>query len=238
MPLAKKDRDKAAFVTHQGLYNFKVLPFGLCNAPATFESLMDRVLKVLQWQTCLVYIDDVIVFGKDVDSAFIHLKEIFQRLKEAQLKLKPKKCSLFKISVSFLGHVVSRDGIQCNPDKVSAVEEWPRPQNLKELRSFLGLCSYYRRFIQECSEIMAPLIHLTKKKVKFRWDEKCEVAFGKIKQALVQAPILAYPTSEDTFILDTDASAYSVGAVLSQVQHGEEKVIAYASKTLRDGQRN
>ena len=124
--------------------------------------------------------------------------------------------------------MVSRDGIQCNPDKVSAVEKWPRPQNLKELGSFSGLCSYYRMFIQDCSEIMAPLIHLTKRIVKFRWDEKCEVAFSKIKQALVQAPV-AYPTSEDTFILDTDASAHSVGG---------EKIIAYASKTLRDGQTN
>ena len=148
VPLDKRDKDKAAFVTHKGLFNFKVLPFGLCNAPATFERLMERVLQGLLWQTCLVYIDDIIVFGKDFRSALMHLKEVFERLRQAHLKLKPKKCSLFGTSVSFLGHIVSRDGIHCDPSKIDVVRDWPSPNNLKELRSFLGLCSYYRRFIK------------------------------------------------------------------------------------------
>ena len=238
VPLDKRDKDKAAFVTHKGLFNFKVLPFGLCNAPATFERLMERVLQGLQWQTCLVYIDDIIVFGKDFRFALMHLKEVFERLRQAHLKLKPKKCSLFGTSVSFLGHIVSRDGIHCDPSKIDVVRDWPSPNNLKELRSFLGLCSYYRRFIKDFAEVVVPLVNLTRKRVHFRWDARCEKAFNQIKEALTQAPILAYPISDATFILDTDASSHSVGAVLSQIQHGEEKVIAYASRTLRAGQRN
>ena len=150
----------------------------------------------------------------------------------ARLKLNAKKCHLFKKRVVFLGHVVSDKGVSTDPEKISAVHEWPTPTSVSSLRSFLGLCSYYRRFVRGFSTIASPLHCLTEKGKDFVWTQECDVAFQRLKQALSQAPVLAYPTSEDTFVVDTDASNSGVGAVLSQVQDGEEKVIAYFSRSL------
>lgn len=190
------------------------------------------------WQTCLVYIADNIVFGKDFDSTLSHLQQVLQRFREAHLKLKPSKCALFQKSVNFLGHVVSAEGVRCDPSKISAIKDWPRPRNVREVRSILGLCGYYRRFIENFSEIAALLVNLTRKRVQFKWTDPCEKSFTQLKQALINAPILAYPTQDDPFILDTDASAHSVRAVLSQLQNGEQKVISYSSRTLSHSQRN
>ena len=151
---------------------------------------------------------------------------MFQRFKDANLKLKAAKCNLFQREVSFLGHVVSAEGIRCHQGKVESVKDWPEPSNVTEVRSFLGLASYHRKFIKNFSEKASPLTKLKKKEQPFVWDKRCQAAFDRMKQDLTTAPVLAYPRRDGTFILDTDASGYSVGAVLSQVQDGEEKVIA------------
>ena len=236
-PLKESDKSKTAFTTHQGLYHFNVMPFGLCNAPATFSRLMNLVLGGLNWTKCLCYLDDVIVFGTTFEIALRNLRDVFEALRKANLKLKPKKCSLFQTEVSYLGHRVSKAGISCDPNKISAVQNWPIPTNITEVRSFLGTAGYYRKFIPNFSSIASPLSQLTRKNKRFKWDENCQRAFDELKSLLVSAPILAYPTANGKFILDTDASETGLGGVLSQVQGGEEKVIAYGSISLQNSQR-
>jgi len=236
--MEESSKEKTAIATHKGLFQFCSMPFGLCNAPATFERLMELVLRGLHWTNCLVFIDDVIVFGTDFETTLKNLSMVFDRLRDAGLKLKVKKCHLFQKQVAFLGHVVSGDGISCDPGKVEDVSNWSLPKDVSEVRSFLGLASYYRKFIPDFAKIADPLTRLTKKDTKFAWDEPCQKAFQILKTLLVSAPILAYPTRDDTFVLDTDASAFGIGAVLSQIQNGQERVISYASKTLTQSQRN
>ena len=232
-----KDKEKTAFICRSGLYHFNVLPFGLCNAPATFERLMELVMAGLQWKVCLIYLDDIIVYGESFDQELERLKEVFQRLLKANLKLKAKKCALFQKSVNFLGHVVSEQGISADPSKIEAVKNWPVPQNLTEVRSFLGLCGYYRKFVCGFAGIAAPLHKLTEKGKRFQWNESCEKAFQTLKKSLIKTPVLAYPDESLNFILDTDASDTGIGAVLSQVQDGYERVIAYASRKLNKAER-
>ena len=159
-----KDKHKTAFATHLGLYHFNVMPFGLTNAPATFERLMDKVLGKLRWKKCLCYLDDVIVFGSTFCSALENLRMVFLKLRQANLKLKPKKCTLFQTEVAFLGHIVSNTGIKCSPEKTSAVKDWPKPENRSEVRSFVG---YYRHFISNFSKTAFPLNRLTRKGIPF-----------------------------------------------------------------------
>ena len=232
------DKEKTAFSTGSGLYQFTVMPFGLCNAPATFERLMEFVLRGLTWKTCLVYLDDVMVMGRNFREHLENLQEIFGRIRNAHLKLNPKKCLLFQKEVKFLGHVVSSDGIQTDPDKISAVRDWPRPSNIHELRSFLGLCTYYRRFVEGFADIAKPLHQLTEGKVKYQWTPECEASWRKLKAALCSSPVLAYPQQQGLYILDTDASNSAIGCVLSQIQNGQERVIEYFSKVLSKPERN
>ena len=227
-----EDIEKTAFTTSQGLYEFKVMPFGLANAPATFERLMESVLRGLQWEECLVYMDDIIVAGSSIEQCLQRLDHVFERLQAAGLKLKPSKCSFFRKNVTFLGHVVTEDGVHTDPEKIRHVKEWPVPKTVKEVRSFLGLCSYYRKFISGFAQMARPLNRLTEKTSSFVWDGACEESFTKLKEALTSAPVLAYPRQTGQFILDTDSSGWAAGAVLSQVQEGNEKVIAYFSKAL------
>ena len=231
-------RQKSAFSTNSGLYEWNVMPFGLCNAPATFERLMERILAGLHWETLLVYLDDIIVYGRTVEETNSRLEEVFKRMRLAGLKLKPSKCQLFRTQVDYLGHVVSAAGIQTDPAKVEAVKHWPTPKTQTQVRSFLGLASYYRRFIQDFAGKARPLQRLTEKNVAFKWDSDCDEAFGALKAALTSAPILAYPMPNGQFILDTDASAFALDAVLSQEQEGTERVVAYASKSLKRAERN
>ena len=230
-------KQKSAFCTTSGLYQFKVMPFGLTNAPATFQRLMERVLAGLQWQICLIYIDDVIIFSKSFDDHLDHLSTVFSCLKEAGLKLKPKKCFLFQNSVKYLGHIVSSKGISTDPDKTKVVDEWPTPHDVSNVKGFLGLCSYYRRFIPDFATVAKPLTHLTEKNVPFQWKEAEEESFQSLKKLLISSPVMSYPSSSSTFILDTDASNTGIGAVLSQIVDGDEKVIAYASRVLTKPER-
>ncbi|CAC5369122.1 unnamed protein product [Mytilus coruscus] len=235
----EKDRPKTAFSCHRGLFQFKVMPFGLCNAPSCFERLMEIVLQGYQWERCLCcYLDDVIIFGPTFEKALENVEFVFERFRQANLKLKPKKCSLFQHQVLFLGHLITDEGIACDPSKIEAVRDWPTPKNINEVRSFLGLAGYYRRFIPKFSEIASTLTHLTKKGIRFEWTTQCQESFECLKSKLISAPILNYPSETGQFILDTDASGHAIGAVLSQIQNGEEKVLAYNGKMLSDTQRN
>lgn len=230
-----RDAAKTAFSTREGLFEFEVMPFGHGNGPATFESLMEQVLRGLQWRECLVYLDDVIVFGSSFEVALWNLRHVFDRLQEAGLKLKPK-CAHFRKTAAFLGHVVSAKGVQYDLERVRAVQEWRRPGSVRDLRSFLGFTNYNRRFILDFATAAEPLTHLTRMHTPYRWTEECEQAFNGLRRCLTSAPVLAYPEADEKFILDTDASATGMGAVLSQIQGGEEKVIAYGSKNLRPTQ--
>ncbi len=226
------DKGKTAFVTEGGLFEFNVMPFGLCNAPATFERLMEKVLAGLHWKSCLLYIDDIIVFGADFSSHLARLEEVLHRVSNAGLKISPKKCEWFRPTVKFLGHIVSAEGVKTDPDKIKAVEEWPTPTKTRDVRAFLGLCSYYRKFVRGFADIARPLHKLTEKDKTFVWTAECEVAFNRLKQSLLNAPILSYPTPNDPFVLDTDASGFGLGSVLSQIREGREYVIAYYSHAL------
>lgn len=230
--MSEEDKPKTAFSTGNGLYQFTVMSFGLCNAPATFERLMEKVLSGLPWEVCLLYLDDIIVHGREFGEAIKRLRTVLQRLRDAGLKLSPKKCILFQQFVPFLGHVASNHGVTRDPKKIEAVRTWPSPRTAKDVKSFLGLCSYYRRFVHGFADIARPLFRLTENQREFRWTGECEDAFRRLKTLLTIAPILAFPTADGLFILDTDASNTGLGAVLSQVQEGEEKVIAFHSKSL------
>ena len=164
-----EDRQKAAFITRHDLFEFNVMPFGLCNAPATFERLMELVLSGLHWHICVIYLDDIIIFGKTFSEMIKNLDMVLERFAQAGLKLKSQKCQLFKKEVDFLGHVINEQGVHTNPQKIECVKNWPLPENIIELRSFLGLCSYYRRFIANYSHVANPLTRLTEKDQKFNW---------------------------------------------------------------------
>lgn len=238
VPLDNDAKLKSAFVVPGGLFQFEVMPFGLCNAPATFERLMETVLAGMQWKSLLIYLDDVIVFGSTVEEVVERLEAVFTRLREAKLKLKPKKCHLFRREVLYLGHVVSKEGVSTDPSKTEAVRNWPTPTSVTEVRSFLGLASYYRRFIHKFSDVAKPMTTLTKKETPFVWTEQCQTALQALKSKLTTAPILAYPRIGEGFLLDTDASKDAIGAVLSQEEEGRERVIAYASTTLSKAEQN
>ena len=231
-------KEYTAFATRQGLFHWNVMSFGLCNAPATFQRLMDRVLSNLNWKSCLVYLDDILVIGKTVEETMSRLEQVLGRLRDAGLKLKPSKCSLFQKELVYLGHVISGQGIQTDKDKIAAIVSWPPPKNLKELRSFLGLAKYYSQFVEKFADLAAPLYDLTKKTAKYKWSSDCQTAFDALKESLTTTPILAYPRDDCEFLLDTDASDRAIGAVLSQIQDGKERVIAYYSKMLSSTERN
>ena len=229
--------DKTTFITRKGAFKFKVLPFGLSNAPAVFQRLMNLVMQGLTWEACLVFLDDIIVLSSTFEQHLERLEAVFQRLRWANLKLKPSKCKLFQLKVKFLGSVVSEKGIEPDPDKLTAISEWPVPENLTEVRAFVGLASYYRRHVEGFSDIAKPLSELTKKNQPFLWGPEQQSAFDKLKYCLTHYPVLAPPIPGGKYIIDTDASDFAMGAVLQQEQHGTVRVIAYASKTFDAAER-
>ena len=231
VPLDADAQEKSAFTTRSGLWKWKVLPFGLTSAPATFQRLMEQVLHGLHWKTLLLYLDDVIVISPDFASHLKRLEDVFERLQDAGLKLKPTKCELLQDEVHYLGHVVSAEGVATDPDKIAAIREWEAPKDLKALQAFLGTAGYYRQYIPDFATIAKPLTRLTSGDNPWVWNMEEQTAFQRLKDGLVSAPVLGYPDPTLPYLLDTDASAVGVGAVLSQVQEGKERVIAYYSKT-------
>lgn len=237
VPLGADAQNKAAFITRGGLWKWKVLPFGLTSAPATFERLMETVLRGLHWKSLLVYLDDVIVFSTNIQEHCDRLASVLERLRAAGLKLKPSKCELFRSEVKYLGHVVSSEGVATDPAKVEAIANWAQPGCDTELKAFLGTVGYYRRFVPDFATIAKPLNQLCGKLTPYLWTEECEDAFQKLKAAMTKSPVLNYPDPALPFILDTDASQWGVGAVLSQERDGE-RVVAYFSKAHSPPEKN
>ena len=232
-------REKTAFVTHTGLYEFKVMPFGLCNAPATFQRLMEVVLAGLNRKQCFVYLDDILIISHNWEEHLENLQLVFDRLRRAGLRLKPKKCTFAQRKALYLGHIISEEGIEVDPEKVEKVRNYPIPNNLRSLQQFLGLVSYYRRFIPNCSKVTNPLHCLTRKDVPFIWSDSCQESFDRLKMLLTSTPVLAFPNFQQPFILETDASGIGLGAVLSQQQEdGSIRPSAYASRGLQKHERN
>ena len=209
--LDKKDREKSTFITRFGTYEFTVMPFGLCNAPATFQRLMDTVLRDILWQFVVVYIDNINVGSKTFDEHLHHLDQVFTRLEQAGLKLSPEKCFFFKDEIPFLGHVVSRNGIQTDPEKLRVIKEFPIPKDLTQLRGFIALASYYRKFVKKFSAIAEPLNRLLKKNVPYIWGQDQNAAFERLKECLMTPSILACPNFGKSFILYTDTSTFALG---------------------------
>lgn len=236
--LDPETRHKSAFVTHDGVYEFTRMPFGLRNAPMSLQMLMSQVLKGLNWKFVLCYIDDILVFSSSFSEHLDHLGQVFQRLRDANLTLKPSKCSFAVEKVVYLGHVISKDGVSVDIEKTEKVRSFPTPTTQKQLKSFLGLCNYYRRFVKDYAKICIPLNKLLKKdkKQKFApgdWSTECKTAFQTLKDALT-SPILGYPDMNKPFILSTDSSGSAIGFILGQRdKNGREFVVAYGGRALR-----
>ena len=234
---------KTAFATHCGLHEFKVMPFGLKNAPAVFQRLMQQVLADLnlpdQPEFVSVYIDDLLVFSRTLEEHIQHLKMVIARLLDYKLKLKSVKCKFIRQEVTYLGHTITPQGLKTGEENIRAVKEFPVPCDVHEVRRFLGLASYYRRFVPCFAKIAHPLHALTRKDAVFDWNSDCQSAFEELKERLTKAPVLAYPQLDKAFQLEMDASGLGVGAVLSQVQEdGKNHPIAYASRALSPCERN
>ena len=215
--LTKEAQPKTAFVVGgpQGAkYEFKVVPFGLTQAPAYFQRLIGEVLKGITF--AFGYLDDILIYSPDIETHLQHLRIIFQRLKEANLKLKESKCSFFKAHIQYLGHLISGNGIEPVPEKLQDMEAMPPPKTPKEVRQFLGLVGYYRKFVPRFSDIARPLTNLTKKDIVFKWTDECQKTFELLKELLMKEPILVYPDPARPYNLYTDASKYAWACVLTQ----------------------
>ena len=234
LKIKKEDIHKTAFRTRYGHYEFLVMPFGLTNAPAAFMDLMNRVFKNFLDQFVIVFIDDILVYSRSKEEHEEHLRIVLQTLRKNRLYAKFKKCEFWLEQVAFLGHVISKKGISVDPGKIEAVSNWPRPTNVHEVRSFLGLAGYYRRFVEGFSKIASSLTMLTRKNVKFQWSDACEKSFQELKRRLVTAPVLTIPSGSGGFVVYSDASKNGLGCVL--IQH--EKVVAYASRQLKEYEKN
>ena len=228
------DVPKTAFRTRYGHYEFLVMPFGLTNAPTAFMDLMNRVFRPYVDQFVVVFIDDILVYSKDAHEHEQRLKIVLETLREKKLYAKLSKCDFLLKEVSFLGHIVSAEGIRVDPAKIEAVVNWKSPQNVTEVRSFLGLAGYYRRFVRGFSVIASSLTKLLRKGIKFEWTDKCQNSFDQLKGMLVEAPVLTQPTSGKEYTLYSDASCIGLGCVLMQ----DGKVVAYASRQLKPHEQN
>ena len=222
------DIPKTAFMTHSGHYEWVVLPFGLTNAPTTFQNLMNDVFRPHLRNFILVFFDDILIYSKTWREHMEHLSLALKLLRDNTLVLNRKKCSFAKRQVEYLGHVISKLGVAPDADKIEAVQKWPRPTTIKQLRGFLGLSGYYKRFIMNYGKLAQPLTSLLKKEATFQWNEAVEEAFTALKMVLTRALVLALPNFAEQFVIKTDASSSGIGAILIQRGHS----IAYISKAM------
>ena len=237
LPLNPEDRSKAAFVCEEGLYEFNYLAFGLTNAPSIFSQLMDYILHGIKNKFATSYIDDVLVFSKDYTTHLSHLREVLTRIRDAGLKMNKAKCEFLKPELKFLGHSVSKDGLRPLKEKTEAISNMPPPTTHKGNRAFIGVTSYYRRYIDGFSRLVKPLLALNKKHAPFIWTDECQKAFDTLKDRLCNAPVLAYPDFSKPFALFTDASDDCIGGALTQVNDdGVYRPIHYLSHKLSDTQ--
>ena len=230
----ESDVPKTAFRTRYGHYEFLVMPFGLTNAPAAFMDLMNRVFQPYLDRFVIVFIDDILVYSGSSEEHSEHLRIVLQTLRERQLYAKLSKCQFWLDRVAFLGHVISVEGVSVDPQKIEAVVNWKPPKNVSEVRSFLGLAGYYRKFVEGFSKIAAPLTKLTRKDVKYDWVDACQKSFDELKSRLTSAPVLVLPNGRDGFVVYSDASRQGLGCVLMQ----NDRVIAYASRQLKKHEQN
>ncbi len=238
IPLNPEDSHKTAFITKYGLFEYVRMAQGLCGAPATYQRAMNLVLRGLLWKSNLAYMDDVICLGKTFKNHIKNVRDTFDRFRSYKLKLKPSKCLFFQKELDFLGRKAGRDGVSITQAKVQAVLDWTIPQNKTEVESFLGFVNYHRAHIPDLAEKARPLYELTLGEGQdICWEDVHQKAFEDLQMAVVTAPVLAYPTTDDIFILDTDSSDHSIGAELLQVQNGMERTIAYASQSLTPAQK-
>lgn len=234
------DIEKTAFKTRYGHFEFLVMPMGLCNAPATFQSLMNHIFRDCLDEFVVVYIDDLLIFSKTEEDHYRHIETVFKRLSENELYVGTKKCTFFAEEVEFLGLIVGKHGIRIGEDRTDAVRLWPKPSSITELRSFIGLLQFFRRFIKGFSEIAAPLTNLTRKGIGIaKWDKRCDEVFQEMKDKLSSAPILVPANWNKPFRCHTDASQFSIGGTLTQLDsNGHDRVIAYFSKRLSKAEEN
>ncbi|QRV79674.1 Retrotransposable element Tf2 protein [Ceratobasidium sp. AG-Ba] len=233
------DEWKTAFRTAYGIYEYLVMPFGLKNAPAVLQRMMNDIFRHLLGVTVVVYMDDILIFSEKEEDHAEHVKEVLKILRENNLYAKLSKCEFFVKKVIFLGLVITPEGISMEEEKIKAIMEWSAPRKIKEVQAFLGFVNFYRRFIAEFSKIARPLHDLTKKDTKFEWTQECQQAFEEIKKRVSQDPVLIHPDPDKPFILETDASGIAIGAILSQRgEDGYLHPVAYLSKSYNDAQRN
>ena len=212
--LRKSSRAKTAFVMPFGKYEFLMVPFGLAQAPAYFQLLMNKVLKGLKFT--MTYLDDIIIFSQDESQHLEHLEIVFSHLQEAGLKIKRSKCDFFKSEIHYLGHLISPEGISPLPNKLDSINHMPVSNSAKEIKQFLGLTGYYRKFVPRFADISRPLTTLTKKDAKFEWTSVCQKSFELLKEALCGEPVLKYADTSKLYTLYTDASKYGWAGVLTQ----------------------
>ena len=238
VPIQEWEKEKTAFRTSSGqLFEYNQVPFGLCNAPATFSRLMDRILAGLHWETCLFYLDDIIVFGATWVEHLDRLRQVFEHLQYGKLKLGADKCTFAAKEVSYLGHRVTEEGLLPDPSLLAANREISPPKNATEVRSFLGLARYYRRYVKNFAAIARPLHALAKKDAVFHWGPDCKDAFDRLKTLLTTSPITAFPDFSLPFWLYTDASTANLSAILAQVREGKERIICCASRSLNQAEK-
>lgn len=238
VPMEENSKQYTAFSTSRGLFQFRRMPFGLHSSPATFQRLVDTVLGVELEPFVFVYLDDIIILTPTFEKHLEILEEVFNRLKNAGLRLGRDKCQFCRPELKYLGYVVDNNGLHVDPDKISAILEIPTPRNVKEVRRILGMTSWYRRFVKNFSSLVTPLTNLLRKNKPFIWTSECDDSFKKIKEALVSAPVLGCPDFSLPFTIYTDASGYGVGAVLTQQHEDGEQAIAYISRSLNKNERN
>lgn len=228
-----RDSHKTAFSTPHGHYEYVRMTFGLKNSPPTFQRYIDETFKGIQGKAVFTFIDDLIIAADTLDEHAEKLEQVFDRLRQSNLQINVDKCEFLKSEVRYLGHTLSEAGIKPDPRKLDAVDRFPQPTNIKQIRQFLGLAGYYRRFIDHFAKISKPLTKLLQKDTEFSWNDACEQAFQTLKTALCNPPVLRYPNFSLKFNITTDASGYAIGGVLSQGEIGQDQPIAYASRVLR-----
>ena len=233
VPLSPASKEKTAFATSEGLFQYTKLPFGLHGAPATFQRLMDRVLRPHK-KYAAAYLDDIVIHSTEWENHLSQVQKVLEALREAGLTANPSKCKLAYSETKYLGYTIGRGLVKPQEAKLRAIQDWPRPVTKRQVKSFIGLANYYRRFVPNFSDLVAPLTDLTAKKLPrmMKWSREAEEAFMGIKKALCAHPVLTVPDLNKEFVVQTDASEVGLGAVLSQVQKGEEHPILYSSRKL------
>jgi hypothetical protein len=238
LEIAEADKAKTAFSTFDGHYEFNRLPMGLKNSPGVFQRLMNLVLSGFMGHFSMIYIDDIIVYSKTAELHVEHIEKILDKLDEAGLRIKLSKCQIFRTSIKYLGYRVSQEGLMVEPAKLIAIDKYPRPKDVKGIQSFLGMIGYFRSFIVNFADVARPMYDLLKKGVKFEWTKEQQKSFEQLKAQLMAEPVLRFPDVSRPFIITTDASAYAVGAVLTQEFEDGEHLIYCHSRSLRKSEKN